>query len=68
MDRIADKEDAMRTREQGQAAMECLIVTVLLVGLTGAGMFGEGGGLLGWLLEALRGFHGRFAATLALPL
>jgi len=57
-----------KARARGQAAMECLIVTVLLVGVAGAGMFGEGGGLLGWLLDALRGLHQRFAAVLALPL
>ncbi|MDH2239032.1 hypothetical protein N5K27_22240 [Pigmentiphaga sp. GD03639] len=53
---------------RGQSAAEYLVVAMLLAGVAGAGWFGEGGGLLAWLLEALRGFHLRFAGSLALPL
>lgn len=52
----------------GQSAIEYLILVTLLIGLTGYGWLGEGGGLLGWLLDALAGFHRRFAAALAMPL
>jgi len=54
--------------QRGQSAAEYLIVATLLIGLAGGGWFGEDGGLLGWLLDALRGFHHRFAGSLALPL
>ena len=53
----------------GQSAVEYLvIVSVLLGGIWGAGLFGEQGGLLALLLDALRGFHHRFTTTLSLPL
>ncbi|GGX32904.1 hypothetical protein GCM10007242_44910 [Pigmentiphaga litoralis] len=56
-------------RSQGQSAVEYLvIVSVLLGGVWGAGLFGEQGGLLALLLDALRGFHHRFTTTLSLPL
>ncbi|MEK7945685.1 hypothetical protein WKR98_13085 [Pigmentiphaga sp. YJ18] len=55
-------------RQRGQSAAEYLVVAMLLAGVAGAGWFGEGGGLLAWLLDALRGFHQRFAGSLALPL
>lgn len=54
--------------QRGQSAVEYLVVAMLLAGVAGAGWFGEGGGLLAWLLDALRGFHRRFAVSLALPL
>jgi len=54
---------------RGQSAVEYLvIVSVLLGGIWGAGLFGEQGGLLALLLDALRGFHHRFTTTLSLPL
>ena len=55
--------------QRGQSAVEyLLIVSVLLTGLWGAGLFGDQGGLLALLLDALRGFHHRFTTTLSLPL
>lgn len=60
-------DGAVRT-QRGQSAVEYLVVVTLVIGLAGVGWLGEGGGLLGWLLDALRGFHYRFAASLALPL
>ncbi len=54
--------------QRGQSMAEYLVVAMLLVGVAGGGLFGEGGGVLAWLLDALRGFHLRFAGSLALPL
>lgn len=55
--------------QAGQAMTEYLIVVgALLAGGIGAGLFGENGGLLGMLIDALRGFHHRFSMTLSLPL
>lgn len=67
---MKDKETIRMSfpRQRGQSAVEYLVVATLLIGVTGGGWFGEGGGLLGWLLDALRGFHHRFAGALALPL
>jgi hypothetical protein len=56
-------------RIHGQSAVEYLVVvSVLLGGIWGAGLFGEQVGLLALLLDALRGFHHRFTTTLSLPL
>ncbi len=60
--------NAVARYQRGQSAIEYLVVVTLVLGLAGSGWLGEGGGLLGWLLDALRGFHHRFAASLALPL
>src|SRR5690606_23089069 len=50
-----------RFKQCGQSAVEyLLVVSVLLSGLWGAGLFGDQGGLLALLLDALRGFHHRF--------
>ena len=58
-----------RTGQSGQAMAEYLIVVgALLVGGIGYGLFGEGDGLLGQLIDALRGFYHRFSTTLSLPL
>lgn len=57
-----------RSGQNGQSAVEYLLAVTLLIGLAGAGWFGEGRSLLDGLLEALQGFHHRFAASLALPL
>lgn len=59
----------LRTRQSGQAMAEYLIIVgALLAGGIGYGLFGEGGGLLWQLIDALRGFHYRFSTTLSLPL
>ncbi|VCU71577.1 hypothetical protein PIGHUM_03662 [Pigmentiphaga humi] len=52
--------------QRGQSAVEYLVVVVLMLGI--GGWMGGGGGLLETVLQALRGFHFRFAAVLALPL
>lgn len=54
---------------RGQAALETLLITLLLViGIWGVGAWrGEGDGVMAQLLGALRLWHQRFAATLALP-
>lgn len=60
---------SQRLTQRGQSAVEyLLIVSVLLSGLWGAGLFGDQGGLLALLLDALRSFHHRFTTTLSLPL
>ena len=56
-------------RQSGQAMTEYLIVVgALMAGGIGYGLFGEGGGVLGLLIDALRGFHHRFSMALSLPL
>ncbi len=54
--------------QTGQSMTEYLLVLVALLGLAGAGWWGESGGVLQWLIEALRGFHQRFSVMLSLPL
>ena len=67
--RPGDRHGLHASRSHGQSAVEYLVfVSVLLGGIWGAGLFGEQGGLLALLLDALRGFHHRFTITLSLPL
>ena len=58
----------MLRMQRGQAAAEYLVVTLLLVGVAGSSWFGKDLGVLGLVLDALRSFHHRFAASLAMPL
>ncbi|GAA4336422.1 hypothetical protein GCM10023144_30710 [Pigmentiphaga soli] len=54
--------------QRGQAMIEYLVlVAALVAGLAAVGLYGDDGGLAGRLVEALRGFHLRFAAALAWP-
>ncbi|WP_299455043.1 hypothetical protein [uncultured Pigmentiphaga sp.] len=55
-------------RQAGQSAVEYIVLAAAVIALAGLGFLGEGGGLLGWLLDALAGFHRRFAASVAMPL
>ena len=52
----------------GQAMVEVLVVTLVVVaGFWGLGWTEGGNGVVTLLLEALRDWHQRFAAALALP-
>lgn len=66
VDRAASRSCA--SRQRGQAAVEVLLLTmVLIAGFWGVGWMQGDSGVLAMLLDALRGWHQRFAATLALP-
>jgi hypothetical protein len=56
-------------RQQGQAAMEAAVVTLVVVaGFWGIGWLQGEGGVLAQLIDGLHRWHHRFASLLALPL
>jgi hypothetical protein len=62
---------ALRIRKSfsGQAIAEYLVILVAVVaGIASTGLFGDGGGVLAQLVDALRAFHYRFATVLSWPL
>lgn len=54
--------------QHGQAMYESILLTIALVaGMWGWRWMAGGNGMVAVLLEAMRDWHGRFAALLALP-
>ncbi len=71
MSGLFESPSALRRRRSlcGQAIAEYLIILVAVVaGIAGTGLFGDGGGVLAQLVDALRAFHYRFATVLSWPL
>lgn len=70
MSRSAELAPVARRRQQGQAAVEAAVITLVVVaGFWGVGWLqGEGGGVLALLIDGLHRWHHRFASLLALPL
>jgi hypothetical protein len=56
-------------RQQGQAAVEAALITlVVIAGFWGIGWLQGEGGVLALLIDGLHRWHHRFASLLALPL
>lgn len=65
---ICRQSSALQRAESGQALYESLLLTVVLVaGVWGWNWMTDGEGLIAVLMNAMRLWHTRFAAVLAIP-